>query len=138
MDLETAITRCSPAVAEKGKRLFQAGRVRQDQDYPDVFWVGSGSEAGREYRVQLYQHFSSCSCKHGIHTGAGATCAHPIAAMTYVKENKIDLWPEHKEAGEAAEGGPSVLIEFTDEGTKVRRLRQMTGTDDAELPEEPF
>jgi len=135
MDLETALTRCSPAVAEKGKRLFLAGHVRQDPEYPDVFWVKSGSERGKEYRVQLYQHFASCTCMHGIHTGSGATCAHPIAAMTFVKENEIDLWP----APEEAEGGPSVLIEFTDEGTTVRRVVYRTGTDDeGELPEEPF
>jgi hypothetical protein len=100
MTLEKALTsgRYSPAVIEKARRLYRLNGVRPDEEYPDVFWVRSGTEAGREYRVQLYDHFASCSCKHGIHTGSDATCAHPLAAMTYVKENGLER-PSGEDAG---------------------------------------
>ena len=92
LTIERALARGlhSQAVLAKGDRLYRLGAVRPDPEYPDVFWVRSGSGLEREYRVQLHQHFASCSCRHGIHAGSDAVCAHPIAAMHYRHENGLE------------------------------------------------
>jgi hypothetical protein len=118
--------RYSAAVIEKARRLFVAGGIAPDPEYPDVFWVTSGSEKGRKYRVQLYEHFASCSCAHGIHTGADATCAHPLAAMAYAAAYGREITENQAELGSSAAEPGRTIVGTTDEPW------------DGELPDVPF
>jgi len=127
MDRALASSRYSDAVIEKARRLFVIGKVRQDPEYPNIFWVGSGSGGAREYRVELYEHFASCSCAHGIHTGADATCAHPLAAMAYAKANGLEITERGPDADEPSGLPEGHVIYRTDPGRW-----------DDELPEMPF
>ncbi len=92
LTLDRALTsgNYSPAVVAASLKLFNAGMVRPDPEYPSVFWVGSAAERGREYRVELYQHFASCSCRHGQNAGSQATCKHTLTAMTYRKQHGLE------------------------------------------------
>lgn len=134
--------RYSPAVLEKARRLYESGGVRPDSEYPDVFWVRSGSGELREYRVQLYAHFASCTCKHGIHTGAGATCAHTVAAALYAGSHPFEPNSAEREAGavQAPDEAPDGLEELVvTDGTMVKHYRLRTRPNkSAELPPEPF
>lgn len=117
----------SPAVLAKGERLLALGFVRPDPEYPDVFWVRSGSGGEREYRVQLHEHFASCSCKHGIHAGSDAVCAHPVAAMAWRKSEGLETEADKAGRRPAEEGGPGL----------AERIPSWKA-DEGELPEVPF
>lgn len=81
----------SAAVRAKAKRYVAQGRIMQDAERAEVWWV-EGSDVNKPYRVQVAldgREVTSvtCSCPHGSHVGGGfARCAHALAALARMRD----------------------------------------------------
>ena len=84
----------SAAVLEKAKNLSDED-VERDAQYPEIWWV-QGNDPDRRYRVQVglsgrLIQYVTCTCAHGLNTGAGeTTCYHVAAVLMRLKEGVED------------------------------------------------
>lgn len=82
----------SDSVRAKAARYVREGRVMQDAEAPEVWWV-EGSEPNRPYRVQVTLDGADvrgvvCTCAHGKNTPGRARCTHALAALAGLADQR--------------------------------------------------
>lgn len=83
----------SDYVRGKADGYVQNGRVSQDPEHPNVWWVQGGAE--KPYRVQTdatterpRMTMINCTCKYGMETGSGlVVCSHAVAVAKTIVDN---------------------------------------------------
>jgi len=110
----------SDATIQKAKDVLAVGldAVKQDETYPNIWWVLSSSGAV-SYRVQHDYNperhsltWITCTCPHGLNVGAGETsCYHAAAVLMMIQANRPNPNPELPE-------------EVMSDGSDLRRVRQ--------------
>lgn len=70
----------SAYVRRKAEALVaKGGMVRQDPEYPEVWWV-VGSD-GSERRLQFVADWVICTCTHGLNNPGRSTCYHALSVL---------------------------------------------------------
>lgn len=74
----------SPAVLRKARAAVDDGKVSQDPEHAEVFWVEGST--GTRYRVQWGNGWTSCTCPHGQNNLGTPACYHVAATGILVNE----------------------------------------------------
>lgn len=77
--------RWSSETIRKAEKLIEEGKVSQDADHPDVYFV----EGSKIYRVQTDGHeYVTCTCPNGMRT-ARPHCYHTAAVLMRIVDREV-------------------------------------------------
>lgn len=86
----------SDAVLAKARKLINTDKMKRDDTHRNVWWVSS-ARGDKTYRVQSDLNpetgrlsWLTCTCPHGLNTGAGTTHCYHAAAVLLMHRQEMD------------------------------------------------